>query len=39
MSEYEIMVAGQKLKFWANAIFKFLVGAAVFCACVKYILS
>ena len=25
MNEYEIMLAGQKLKFWANAIFKFLV--------------
>lgn len=39
MNEYEIMVAGQIVKFWANAIFKFLVGGAVFCACVKYILS
>jgi hypothetical protein len=39
MNEYEIMVAEQIVKFWANAIFKFLVGAAVFCACVKYILS
>jgi hypothetical protein len=39
MNEYEIMLAGQKLKFLANAIFKFLVGAAVFCACMKYILS
>ena len=39
MNEYEIMLAGQKLKFWANAIFKFLVGAVVFCAGVKYIMG
>lgn len=39
MSEYEIMVAAQKIKFWSVGIFKFLIGSAVFCACVKYILS
>ena len=39
MNEYEIMLTAQKIKFWSVAIFKFLIGSAVFCACVKYILS
>lgn len=39
MNDYEIVIAGSQLKSQLVSIFKFLLGAAVFCACVKYVMS